>query len=455
MANAVIWRADTILTDARTTLRDAEVITQDGVIQEVRSRTAAGHDTVRDLGNAILMPGLVNVHTHLDYTAMRGAVEDVSFFPWIRELTSRSALLTPDDWLASAVWGAAECAAGGITTIGDCTPTGNAAEAAALLGLGGVIYQELFGIDPAGQSRDIAMQELEEKLARLRRLTRGTGLHIGISPHSPYTVRNELLRATARYANRHTLPLCIHAAESLPECQLIRTGQGEIADSLRRRGINWKPTGETTVQYLDDCGLLGKRTLLVHGVQVAAADLTIAQRSGLAWAHCPRSNAKLGNGVAPLMLLGPRIGLGTDSAVSSNTLDMFEEMRFAVYMQRASRRQIEVVSANQAVGWATEGGATALGINGRTGTLRPGSSADICAVSLNSLTCQPAYDACSALVYACSARDVVVTVSGGRVIYDTSLASDAMDRFPEIDLRSWARSLEAAASRIKQWKRAE
>ncbi len=452
MAETVVWRADVVLTEPNTQLFDAEIVTQNSVIQEVRPRTALGNDTVRDLGRAILMPGLVNVHTHLDYTAMRGAVEDVSFFPWIRGLTERSAVLTPDDWLASATWGAAECAAGGVTTIGDCTPTGRAAEAAATVGLGGVIYQELFGIDPGGQTVTESLSELQLKLNKIGAICSGTPLRPGVSPHSPYTVRRELLQAVAQFARTHDLPICIHAAESLPECQLVRNGEGEIAESLRRRSINWKPPGLTTVQYLDDCGLLGDSTLLVHGVQSSASDLLITQRSGLAWAHCPRSNAKLGNGVAPLGLLGSRIGLGTDSAVSSNTLDLFEEMRFAVYMQRANRRQIETMGARDIVSMATQGGASVLNISGRTGRLEPGSSADFCAISLNSISCQPAYDACSALVYSCSARDVLLTLSGGRVIYDAAIGSDPMERYPGLNMRKTYEALQNAVSRIRNWK---
>ncbi len=451
MADAVVWRAEVVLIEPGTQLHDAEVVTQNGVILEVRQRRASGNDVVRELGSAILMPGLVNVHTHLDYTVMRGAVEDVAFFPWIRELTARSAVLTPDDWLASAVWGAAECAAGGVTTIGDCTPTGRAAEAAAMLGLGGVIFQELFGIDPAGQSVAESISELEQKLHSMRSICAGTPLQPGISPHSPYTVRTDLLQAAARYAHNNDLPICIHAAESLPESQLVRNGIGEIAESLRRRSINWKPPGLTTVQYLDECGLLGERTLLVHGVQTAAGDLLTTQQSGSAWAHCPRSNAKLGNGVAPLGLLGDRVGLGTDSAVSSNTLDMFEEMRFAVYMQRASRRQIETIGARKIVSMATEGGAGALNIATRTGRLEPGSSADMCAVSLNSISCQPAYDSCGALVYSCGARDVMLTVSGGRVIYDMAAGSGPFERFPGVDLLPWFRKLKGAEARVREW----
>src|SRR5581483_715444 len=139
---------------------DAEVVIEGDRILEVRPASAASGSDVRDFGEAVLLPGLVNVHTHLDYTVMRGLLEDIEFFPWIRELTARKAALTWEDWVASATWGAAEAVAGGVTTIGDCTDSGAAFWGAKALGLSGVIYQEVFGID---ELRPVA--EIVEELA--------------------------------------------------------------------------------------------------------------------------------------------------------------------------------------------------------------------------------------------------------------------------------------------------
>ena len=140
----------------------------------------------------------------LDYTVMRGLLEDLEFFPWIREITARAAALTPEDWLASAMWGAAEALAGGVTTIGDCTFSGAAYHAAKALGLGGNIYQEVFGIDEICTVEEI-VTELRARVDFMVQDSGGTRLRIGISPHAPYTVRPALFRALAQYADEANL----------------------------------------------------------------------------------------------------------------------------------------------------------------------------------------------------------------------------------------------------------
>ena len=436
--------------------------------------TPDSHDphNVLDLGDAVLLPGLVNVHTHLDYTVMRGLLEDIAFFPWIRELTMRKAALIQEDWRASAILGAAEAVAGGVTTIGDCTDSGAACLGAKILGMRGIIYQEVFGIDELRSVSEI-VAELVDKVARLRDETRGTALHIGISPHSPYTVRPALMQALAELAQSETLPVCIHAAESRAEAELLLSGTGVIAEMFTRRNIDWSVPKRSTVAYLDSFGILGSQTLLVHGVQASAGDRDIVRERGAAWAHCPKSNAKLGNGVAPLGILAdirhkegaaqntatgfasqPRvhIGLGSDSVASNNTMDLFEEMRFAVLMQRAARRKIEAMTAREAVEMATIGGARALNLDAEIGSLTPGKRADLCAVRLSDLHSLPAYDPYNALVYAARASDVVLTMIDGVIRYDALLGSEWRSRFPYNDLTEDSAQFQRAAQKMRDWK---
>ena len=330
-AKTKIYRADWILPVAAEPIENGEVVVENGLILEVRPASNAPAD--QDFGSAILMPGLVNVHTHLDYTVMRGLLEDIEFFPWIRELTARKSLLTADDWQASAVWGAAEGVAGGVTTIGDCTDSGAAFVGAKTLGMRGIIYQEVFGIDTLRTVPDI-VAELQAKVERMESERSGTHLRVGISPHAPYTVSAELFQALSAYARSADLPVCIHAAESRAEAELLHSNQGAIAAMFARRGIGWQATGGSTVAYLDRFGILTPKTLLVHGVQVSASDRHLIAERGIGWAFCPKSNAKLGNGVAPLGILGrslplpdappaiPRIGLGSDSVASNNTMGL-------------------------------------------------------------------------------------------------------------------------------------
>jgi 5-methylthioadenosine/S-adenosylhomocysteine deaminase len=220
-----------------------------------------------------------------------------------------------------------------------------------------------------------------------------------------------------------------------------------------RRGIAWKAPGVSTVAYLRDLGVLGPRTLLVHGTEVSAGDHAIVSDTGTAWAHCPKSNAKLGNGIAALGLLRhgaprreARVGLGSDSVASNNTMDLFEEARFAVLLQRARRRSFDAMTAADALDMATRGGARALGMDGEVGALEPGRQADLIAVRLDSLPALPCYDPTQALVYAASARDVAMTMIAGDVLYQDGRFTRAQDAVHRARV-----ALGEAACKMRDW----
>ncbi len=442
-----------------------ELVVEDGRIASLTAAKRSFPSDGIDFGDAILLPGLVNVHAHLDYTVMRGLLEDIPFFPWIRELNARKSALNQDDWVASATWGAAEAVAGGVTSIGDCSDSGAAMQGAIRLGLGGIVYQEVFGID-ARLTVEAILTDLDKKVTALKASSQGTSVKVGISPHSPYTVRPDLMRALGTYALKNHLPLCIHAAESTAEAVLLRSGTGPIAEMFGRRSIAWNAPHSSSIEYLNSLGVLNEHTLLVHGIQVSSHDMDIMRASGSAMAHCPKSNAKLGNGVAPLELLSSsppeskeriltssvRIGLGSDSVASNNTMDMFEEMRFAVLMQRAARRSIEVLTAEQAVRMATLGGAEALEQESETGSLTPGKCANFCVVRLGGLQSSPAYNPYNALVYAAHASDVAATVIGGVMCYDANLSHQHTECFPDVDLSGLRIQLESAADQMRNWR---
>jgi cytosine/adenosine deaminase-related metal-dependent hydrolase len=454
MSDRVVLRANWVLPITNPPIAHGEVVVEEGRIAEIRqARGVLDSRTGRDFGAAVILPGLVNAHTHLDYTLFRGLVEDREFFAWIRELVKRSRLLSDEDWRISALLGAAEAVAGGITTIGDCTPTGASLGAAQAFGLGGVIYQEVFGIGEE-QPVEETIRELAQKVAALKKASADSRLVVGISPHAPYTVRPALFQALARWAHPNRLPVCIHAAESREELELLLEGRGVMAQSLEERGISWHIPRQSVIAYLDNLGIIGPQTLLVHGVNVSAKDCMLAQQRGAAWVHCPKSNAKLGNGVAPLALLCPsdgaesRVGLGTDSVVSNNTLDLFEEMRFAVLLQRAARRRVDALTAERVINLATLGGAKVLGLKD-VGSLEIGKRADLCVVRLDSLHTMPNYDPCSALVYTAHASDVVLTMIDGRVRYDAALHAEMKYRFPENDLTPWFASVPHITARLQ------
>jgi len=403
-------------------IEDGEVVIEDGVIAAVRSaRTPASGR--RDLGEAVLMPGLVNAHSHLEYTALRGFLEDVPFFPWIRALTAAKAALKPEDWLWSARLGAMECLAAGVTTLGDNTDAGVTMRVLTETGLRGTVYQELFGIDHREPVAPI-LESLRVKIAAHRRLASGR-VSVGVSPHALYTIRPALFAALDEYVAGEGLPTSLHIAESGSESALTERGEGPFAEMYTRRGITWEAPRMTPTRYAADLGALGPSTLAVHCVHQTLADIALLATTGAAVIHCPKSNAKLGAGVAPLAAWlrtpGLRLGLGTDSAVSNNTLDLFEEMRFALLMQRAATEEVEAVTARDVARMATLGGAEAMGLSHLIGSLTPGKRADLIAVRLDRPHAVPATDPYSALVYTARADDVLFTLCDGEVLYDNGV----------------------------------
>lgn len=400
-------------------IEQGEVVVEEGKIAAVRQR--ASRSVTRDFGEAVLLPGLVNAHTHLEYTALRGFLEDVPFFPWVRALYAAKSALNAEDWLWSARLGALESIAAGTTTIGDNTDAGVTLQVAAETGLRGVIFQEVFGIDHR-QPVEESLNGLAAKIALHRHRT-SERVRVGVSPHALYTVRPAVMAAVNNYVACETLPTSIHIAESSAESALTERGAGPFAEMFLRRGIEWTPPHQTPTAYTAALGALGPNTLAVHCVHQTPDDIALLAQSGAAIAHCPKSNAKLGAGLAPLdswlRVPGLRVALGTDSAVSNNTLDLWEEMRFALLMQRAARQDVETITAAQVLRMATLGGADALGLADLAGSLTPGKRADLIAVRLAAPHTVPATDPYAALVYSARADDVCFTLCDGMPLYDT------------------------------------
>lgn len=379
---------------------------------------------VEDLGEAVITPGFVNCHSHLELTAMRGFLEpeEGDFFAWLRKVTvARGERMSAEDIYASAAWGAVEAARAGVTSLGDASDAGaQVMRALRDVGLRGTVFSEAFGPD-SGLAR-ARFDKAREKIERLRggetRL-----VTLGLSPHSPYTVSPPLLELLARFSIEERLPLMIHAAESEAERLLMLEGRGPFAESYARRGFTFDSPGVSTVRHLDSTGVLDARPLLAHCVRVNDADIELMKERGASVAHCPKSNAKLGHGRAPLVKLlgaGVNVGLGSDSVASNNTCDVLEEARFALLGSRAALDTLEggrMVEARDAIRMMTLGGARALKLESVAGALEVGREADLAAVRLDSAHQTPAYEPESALVFSSSARDVLLTVVAGRELF--------------------------------------
>jgi len=413
-----IYKARWVLPVDSAPIDGGRVVVEDGLIIDL---LPAGPSLMgeRDFGDAILMPGFVNAHTHVEYTALRGFLEDVPFFPWVRALTMSKALIDDEGWLVSTRLGAMESISGGVTTIGDNTDAGLTARIAAETGMRAVVFQEIFGIDDR-EPVDPIVAALKAKI-EARREFESRRVSLGVSPHALYTVRPALFEVLAADPVLSTMPWSIHIAESPAESELTEFGAGPFAEMYERRGISWKSPMSTPTKYASTMGALRSNSLAIHCVHQTPEDIELALAAGTSIVHCPKSNGKLGAGWAPLaewLAAGVNVAIGTDSAVSNNTLDMFEEMRFAVLGQRARRRAVEVVTARDVVRMATIGGARALGLDAVVGSLTVGKRADMIAVDLDRPHSTPASDPYAALVYASRADDVVFTMVDGEVLFE-------------------------------------
>jgi 5-methylthioadenosine/S-adenosylhomocysteine deaminase len=412
-------------------IRDATLVEREGRIAYVGPRANApdGGDDV-DLGEVILVPGLVNAHCHLELTAMRGFLDGLAFREWILRLTfSRRDVLSPDMLLDAARLGVREGIQHGITTFADTGDTGAGFDAMLELGVRGICYREVFGPDPA--HCDDAIAALAAKVSEMR--TRATSLvQVGVSPHAPYTVSDALFRAASAFAAREGLPLAVHVAESALESELVVDARGAFADGLRARGIAVAPRARSPVALLEHLGVLGPRALLIHCVRVDAEDVATIVRHECAVAHCPASNARLGHGIAPLGELldaGVRVGLGTDSVASNDRQDILDEARLASLVAAASSRRHDALSAARALELATSGGARALGLDAEIGTLKVGKSADLAAFPLLSHR-GPVHDPVAALVFAHAGAPAAFVAVAGRVLVRDGRVLDDDESLP-------------------------
>lgn len=377
--------------------------------------------TTEKFGEAAILPGFVNCHSHLEITSLRGALDSVEhdFSSWLLKVNSIRANMTEAEIKSAAIAGALEGAKAGVTCFGDIGRFGEAGfNALKTIGLRGVLFQETeFSAENHTAERDFEV--LIEKFERLREAETEL-VKTGISPHSPYTVSPRLFELIADFAVKNDVSITIHAAESSDESELLVNGTGFFTGIYKKYGVEWLSPHCSSVEYLERLGVLRARPLLAHCVTVSESDAQLIRASNSTIAHCPKSNAKFGHGYAPFekfLDAGISVGLGSDSVASNNVCDMLEESRFAVLAARNHEGRNRFVTAREAIETATLGGAKALGLNDKIGTLEVGKQADIAVISLANIAQQPVTDIHAALVFASNARDVVMTTVAGNDLY--------------------------------------
>jgi cytosine/adenosine deaminase-related metal-dependent hydrolase len=374
-----------------------------------------------EFGDAAIIPGLINCHSHLEITSMRGALDHVEhdFSSWLLKLTELREGLSDDDIIEAAKTGAEEGARAGVTCFADIGRYGFAGvEALRSIGLRGIVYQET---EFAADDR-VANENFERLMSKYTALVKRSDdlVKVGLSPHSPYTVGPQLLRMIAQESIQSEIPISIHAAESSEEQELLETGQGFFVDVYKKYDVCWQTPHCSSIEYLRRVGVLEARPLLAHCVTASPADIQTILETGSSVAHCPKSNAKFGHGMAPLEQFireDVLIGLGSDSVASNNVCDLLEEARFAVLTARNRAGRNSFISAEKALHMATLGGAEALRMDMIIGSLEAGKKADLAVISLSNSAQKPINDVYSAVIFASNGRDVALTMVNGSVVY--------------------------------------
>jgi cytosine/adenosine deaminase-related metal-dependent hydrolase len=394
------------MNERREVIRDGVVAIRGERIVAVGGPDLAARINARrtlDARGALVLPGMVNTHTHASMTVFRGLGDDVPdrlrrfIFPLEKHFIDREVV----HW--GALHGIVEMIEGGVTTFADMYYfEEEVARAARLAGMRGVLGQTIVNF-PAPDA-----PEPYGGIALARRFIadhRGDPLIIpAFAPHAPYTVEPERLREIARLAEELDAPVLMHVAEMTDE----------IA-SLRR------DHNRTPVQHLDAVGLLNRRLVAAHCIFVDDADIQLLRASGAGVAHAMVANIKSAKGVAPvprMLAAGVRVGLATDGPMSGNTLDIVGQLGYVAKVHKLDRRDRNLMPAIDVVDLATRGGARALHLEDRLGSLEPGKLADVILVDTDSTAMVPLHDPYAGLVYAASPRDVRTTIIHGRVVME-------------------------------------
>ena len=412
-------------------LAEHAVAVRDGRIEAVLPATEArarfgGYDEVV-LERHVLIPGLVNAHTHAAMSLMRGLADDLPLMRWLEEhVWPAEARHVSAQFVADGTrLACAEMLRGGITCFNDMyffpEASLEAALAAGMRSVHGVIVIEFpsaYAADPADYLRkglELRDRMREESLASFC-----------LAPHAPYTVSDETLKKVGTLAAELDLPVHIHLHE---------TGH-EIERSLAEHGVR-------PLERLRRLGLVSPNLIAVHAVHLEAEEIALLARHGSSVAHCPSSNLKLASGLTPVAALlraGVNVALGTDGAASNNRLDMFQEMRTAALLAKAVARDAEAMPAHAALRAATLSGAQALGLGSRIGSIEPGKAADLVAVDLGAPELAPCYDPVSHLVYAAGREHVShVWVGGEPRLHEGKLLGEAFSHL---------------AARVEMWQNA-
>jgi 5-methylthioadenosine/S-adenosylhomocysteine deaminase len=422
--------ADTVVADGAVAI-DGTSIVAVGPSRDLRARFAPARTI--DVGGQIILPGLINTHTHAPMVLYRGLADDLALMDWLTKyiFPAEKATVSPEFVRVGTRLAALEMIQSGTTTFADMYYfEDEIAEETKAAGLRGVLGQSVIRFPVAdAPTPEAALSRAEAFLARWKDDPLITP---AVAPHAPYTVEGPTLQAARALANKYGMPLLIHLAETKDE---IKT----VADAHHT----------TPAKYLDSLGVWNGRSLAAHAVWLDDGDMQVLHDRGVGLAHNPESNMKLASGVAAVprwIAKGLRAGLGTDGAASNNDLDMFEAMRVAALLHKVTTMDPRALPARQALELATRRGAEALGLADRIGSLEPGKQADLITVAVDGARQTPMFEPVSHLVYVTRGDDVRTTIVAGRILMENGrvLSLKAADVLR--DARAMAERVRAAVS---------
>jgi 5-methylthioadenosine/S-adenosylhomocysteine deaminase len=384
-----------------------------------------------DLGNSILMPGLINTHTHAPMSLMRGIADDLTLQDWLTQhiFPTEAKAVSPEFVRWGTLLACAEMALSGTTLFTDMYYFEEVIAAATkTCGIRGVLGQTVIKFPVAdARTPEAALQRAE---VFIKQYKDDPLITPAVAPHAVYTNADETLRQSRALANKYGVPMLIHLSETKKE-------NDDLAADRKK----------TPTQLLDELGAFTGRTIAAHGVWLTPEDISLLAKRGVGVAHCPSSNMKLASGVAPVLELlqqGVAVGLGPDGpAGSNNDFDLLEEANLAANLQKVTRRDPRALPAKTTVEMLTINGARVVGLDKEIGSLEVGKRADVIAISLQSARAIPMFDVYSHLVYALKGSDVTdVMVEGKWIVRNRKLLT--------IDLAEVARQVEIWRKRLTQ-----
>lgn len=398
--NSILIKDTTILSDS---IIKGSVLVVDNKIEEISTNLVdKDADIVINGQNKITMPGLINTHSHVAMTLLRGVGDDQDLQTWLNEyIWPREAKLNEELVYAGSKLAMAEMIKTGTTMFNDMyfymEETAKAVEESGMRALLGYGMIDLFD----EEKRKSELNETKKFIDKCHNTADGR-VQVAVAPHAPYTCSEEILKESKKLADTHNLKLHIHVSET----------KQEVTDLQKERN-------ETPFEYLNNIGLLDENTIAAHGVWTTPEEMKILKEKDVSISHNPSSNMKLASGIAPVnnyIKNGINVGIGTDGVSSNNNLDMFSEMKLTALLQKVNTLDPKVLPAKETFDMATKNGAKALGVN--SGEIKEGKLADIILINTNVPHMTPVRNPLSNIIYSALGTDVDTVICDGKILME-------------------------------------